>query len=248
MFNFDSFTELANPRDLAKIFEAVEYAAWKSFRESEDSRYVALAMPRVLARLPYGAELQAGQRVQLRGGGRRQGAQQLLLDGRGLGLRGADHRRLRPVRLDGPDPRRRGRRQGRGPAGAHLPHRRRRRRHEVPDRDRHLRPPRVRAVQPRLPAAAARKGSDFAVFMGAQSCQKPKTYFDPAANANAELSAKFNLHPLHLALRPLPQGDGARQDRLVHGGRRLRRLAQQLDQATTSSPIPRTSATTIKAE
>ena len=37
------------------------------------------------------------------------------------------------------------------------------------------------------------KGSDFAVFMGAQSCQKPKTYFDPAANANAELSAKFNL-------------------------------------------------------
>jgi len=37
------------------------------------------------------------------------------------------------------------------------------------------------------------KGNDFAVFMGAQSCQKPKTYFDPAANANAELSAKFNL-------------------------------------------------------
>src|SRR3954469_2260681 len=37
------------------------------------------------------------------------------------------------------------------------------------------------------------KGKDFAVFMGAQSCQKPKTYFDPAANANAELSSKFNL-------------------------------------------------------
>ena len=37
------------------------------------------------------------------------------------------------------------------------------------------------------------KGTDYAVFMGAQSCQKPKTYFDPAANANAELSAKFNL-------------------------------------------------------
>ena len=36
------------------------------------------------------------------------------------------------------------------------------------------------------------KDNDFAVFMGAQSCQKPKTYFDPAANANAELSAKFN--------------------------------------------------------
>ena len=37
------------------------------------------------------------------------------------------------------------------------------------------------------------KGNDFAVFMGAQSCQKPKTYFDAAANSNAELSAKFNL-------------------------------------------------------
>ena len=37
------------------------------------------------------------------------------------------------------------------------------------------------------------KGRDIAVFMGAQSCQKPKAYFDPAANANAELSAKFNL-------------------------------------------------------
>src|SRR6516225_4308224 len=36
------------------------------------------------------------------------------------------------------------------------------------------------------------KGRDFAVFMGAQSCQKPKTYFDPAANANAELSTKLN--------------------------------------------------------
>jgi type VI secretion system protein ImpC len=52
LFNFDSFTELANPRDLAKIFEAIEYAPWRSFRESEDSRYVALAMPRVLSRLP----------------------------------------------------------------------------------------------------------------------------------------------------------------------------------------------------
>ena len=63
------------------------------------------------------------------------------------------------------------------------------------------------------------KDRDFAVFMGAQSCQKPKTYFDPAANANAELSAKFNLHAVHVAVRPLPQGDGPRQDRLVHGSR-----------------------------
>src|SRR5262249_3941898 len=56
LFNFEKdFTELSTPRDLAKIFEGVEYAAWKSFRESEDSRYVALTLPRTLGRLPYGA-------------------------------------------------------------------------------------------------------------------------------------------------------------------------------------------------
>ncbi|MEA3546656.1 MAG: type VI secretion system contractile sheath large subunit [Thermodesulfobacteriota bacterium] len=56
LFNFDSFTELGEPRDMAKIFQSVEYAKWKSFRESEDSRYVALAMPHILMRLPYGKE------------------------------------------------------------------------------------------------------------------------------------------------------------------------------------------------
>lgn len=56
LFNFNSFTELGEPRDLAKIFQSVEYAKWKSFRESEDSRYVALAMPHILMRLPYGKD------------------------------------------------------------------------------------------------------------------------------------------------------------------------------------------------
>jgi type VI secretion system protein ImpC len=55
MFGFNSFTELAKPRDLAKIFEAPEYMKWRSFRESEDARFVNLVMPRVIARLPYGA-------------------------------------------------------------------------------------------------------------------------------------------------------------------------------------------------
>jgi type VI secretion system protein ImpC len=54
MFNLDSFTELGEPRDLAKNFQSVEYAKWKSFRDSEDSRYVSLAMPHILMRLPYG--------------------------------------------------------------------------------------------------------------------------------------------------------------------------------------------------
>jgi type VI secretion system protein ImpC len=55
MFNLDTYTELGQPRDLAKIFQSVDYAKWKSFRDSEDSRYVALALPHVLSRLPYGA-------------------------------------------------------------------------------------------------------------------------------------------------------------------------------------------------
>jgi type VI secretion system protein ImpC len=56
MFGFDAFTDLGGPRDLAKIFDTVEYAKWKSFRASEDSRYVGLAMPHVLGRLPYGPD------------------------------------------------------------------------------------------------------------------------------------------------------------------------------------------------
>jgi type VI secretion system protein ImpC len=55
MFGFKDYTELAKPRDLAKIFEAPEYMKWRSFRDSEDSRFVNLVMPRVIARLPYGA-------------------------------------------------------------------------------------------------------------------------------------------------------------------------------------------------
>ncbi|MFN2564007.1 MAG: type VI secretion system contractile sheath large subunit, partial [Gemmatimonadaceae bacterium] len=54
MFNLESFTQLDQPRDLAKIFDTTEYAKWKSFRQSEDSRYVALTVPRVLMRQPYG--------------------------------------------------------------------------------------------------------------------------------------------------------------------------------------------------
>lgn len=55
-FGFDDWSELSRPRDLAKIFDSAEYAKWRSFRESDDSRFVTLTMPRVLARLPYGAD------------------------------------------------------------------------------------------------------------------------------------------------------------------------------------------------
>lgn len=56
MLGMKTFTELGNPRDLAKIFESTEHIKWRSFRESEDSRYVTLTLPRVLLRLPYGPD------------------------------------------------------------------------------------------------------------------------------------------------------------------------------------------------
>ena len=56
IMGLESFTDLPNPRDLAKKFETPDYIKWKSFRESEDSRYVGLALPRVLIRLPYGPD------------------------------------------------------------------------------------------------------------------------------------------------------------------------------------------------
>jgi type VI secretion system protein ImpC len=56
LINLDSFTNLGTPRDLAKIFQSVEYAKWKSFRDSDDSKYVGLALPHILMRLPYGRD------------------------------------------------------------------------------------------------------------------------------------------------------------------------------------------------
>jgi len=54
IFNLDSFSELGAPRDLAKVFDTTEYAKWKSFRSSDDARYVALTVPHILMRDPYG--------------------------------------------------------------------------------------------------------------------------------------------------------------------------------------------------
>lgn len=56
LFDMGSFTQLKVPRDLAKVFESLELIKWRSFRDSEDSRYVSLVLPHILMRLPYGAE------------------------------------------------------------------------------------------------------------------------------------------------------------------------------------------------
>ncbi len=53
LFGLDSYSDLGKPRDLSKVFDTIEYAKWKAFRESEDARYVGLTLPRFLGRLPY---------------------------------------------------------------------------------------------------------------------------------------------------------------------------------------------------
>jgi type VI secretion system protein ImpC len=193
MFNFESYTDLTKPRDLAKIFESVEYAAWKSFRESEDSRYVALTMPRVLGRLPYGKDFKRVTEFNF----------EEFVDGKNhdkylwMNSSWAYAARITDAFAKyGWFARSRGVEGGGKVEGLPV--------HTFPtdDGDVAMKCPTEIAISDRrefelsnlgfLPLLHS-KGRDFAVFMGAQSCQKPKQYFDPAANSNAELSAKFNL-------------------------------------------------------
>jgi type VI secretion system protein ImpC len=192
MFNFDKFTELSNPRDMAKVFEAVEYTPWKSFRDSEDSRYVALTLPHVLARLPYGQEFKRCESFNF----------EEMVDGKDhdkylwMGAAWAYAARITDAfSKDGWFARTRGVEGGGKVEGLPV--------HTFPtdDGDVAMKCPTEIAITDRrefelsnlgfLPMLHA-KGKDFAVFMGTQSCQKPKTYFDPVANANAELSTKLN--------------------------------------------------------
>jgi len=193
LFGFDSFTEVPNPRDMAKIFDSLEYVPWKSFRDSEDSRYVALTMPRVLARLPYGENFKRVTEFNY----------EELVDGKEhknylwMGAAWAYAARITDaVAQYGWMARTRGVEGGGKVEGLPV--------HTFPtdDGDIAMKCPTEIAISDRrefelsnlgfLPLLHC-KGKDFAVFMGAQSCQKPKTYFDPAANSNAELSSKFNL-------------------------------------------------------
>src|SRR5262245_58452668 len=192
MFNMDRFDEMPRPRDLAKIFESVEFASWKSFRESEDSRYSALTLPRVLSRLPYGANFKRVSEFNFE-----------------EAVDGTDHdkyawmnsawayaaRITDAVAKWGWMARSRGVEGGGKVEGLPV------HTFKTDDGDVAMKCPTEIAISDRrefelsnlgfLPLLHS-KNRDFAVFMGAQSAQKPKTYFDPAANANAELSAKFN--------------------------------------------------------
>ncbi|WP_439630166.1 type VI secretion system contractile sheath large subunit [Gemmata sp.] len=192
MFNLESFTELTAPRDLTKIFDGVEYAQWKSFRESEDSRYVALTLPRVLARLPYGASTNpvAEFNFEETVDGTDHDKYQWMNSSWAYAARVTD-----AFSKDGWFMRTRGVEGGGKVEGLPI------HTFATDDGDKAMKTPTEIAISDRrefelsnlgfMPLLHS-KNRDFAVFMGAQSAQKPKAYFDAAANANAELSTKFN--------------------------------------------------------
>ena len=193
------WTELAKPRDLAKIFETLEYAKWRSFRDSEDARFVTLVMPRVLARLPYGAATKPidefalrGSAVRRAGAAKADAARRLLLDERGLrawareltdafakygfcaAIRGAE---------------------GGGKVEdlpAHV--------FTTDDGDLDAKCPTEIGITDRRESELSNlgflplchyKNTDYAVFFGAQIAQKPKKYDRPEATANAAISARL---------------------------------------------------------
>ncbi len=186
-----SWQELANPRDLTKIFTTPEYAAWRSLRESDDARYIGLAMPRYLSRLPYGAKTNPVDEFDFE-----------------EDTGSADHSRYtwanasyamavninRSFKLYGWCSRIRGVESGGAVEG--LPA------HTFPTDDGgvDMKCPTEIAISDRREAELAkngfmplvhRKNSDFAAFIGAQSLQKPAEYDDPDATANANLAARL---------------------------------------------------------
>ncbi len=191
LFQMDSWQELANPRDLTKIFLTPEYAPWRSLRESEDSRYLGLCMPRFLGRYPYGAKTDPVDEFDFE-----------------EDTDGSDHRKYcwvnaaygmavninRAFKLYGWCTRIRGVESG--GAVENLPT------HTFPTDDGgvDMKCPTEIAISDRREAELAkngmmplihRKNSDVAAFIGAQSLQKPQEYDDPDATANANLSARM---------------------------------------------------------
>ena len=193
VMQMESWEELSNPRDLTKIFQTPEYAAWRSLRESEDSRYVALTMPRFLARLPYGAKTEPVEEF---------GFEEDVSRAEGEGEKftwcnsayAMATNITRAFKLYGWCSNIRGVESGGAVEG--LPA------YTFPDEDGGvaMKCPTEIAISDRREAELSKNGfmplifkknSDFAAFIGAQSLQKPQEYDDPAATANANLAARL---------------------------------------------------------
>ena len=187
----ESWSELANPRDLTKIFSTPDYAAWRSLRDSEDSRYIGLAMPRFLARLPYGEKTNPVDEFVFEED--TSGADSSKYSWANSAYAMATNIN-RSFKLYGWCSRIRGVESG--GAVENLPV------HAFPTDDGgvDMKCPTEIAISDRREAELAKSGfmplihkknSDFAAFIGAQSLQKPAEYEDPDATANANLAARL---------------------------------------------------------
>jgi type VI secretion system protein ImpC len=184
LFGWDSFTDMSGPRDLAKIFDTVEYAKWKSFRSSEDSRYVGLTLPHVLGRLPYGPETAPVEEFNFV-----ESVDLWMNAAYALGTRVTDafSRYGWCVAIRGVE--------GGGLVEGLPTHTFR-----TDDGDVALKCPTEIAITDRrekelsdlgfIPLVHC-KGTDYAAFFGTQSAQKQKQYNTDIANANARLSAQL---------------------------------------------------------
>jgi type VI secretion system protein ImpC len=191
LLRMESWQELANPRDITKIFQTSDYAAWRSLRESDDSRYVTLTMPRTLGRLPYGIKTDPVETFDFEEDADGQNAERYLWCNAAYAM-GVNI--TRSFKLYGWLSRIRGVESG--GLVEDLPV------HTFPSDDGgvDLKCPTEIAISDRREAELSkngllpllhRKNTDMAVFMGAQTLNKPAVYEDPDASANAELSARL---------------------------------------------------------
>jgi len=187
----DSWQELANPRELGRIFAAPDYAAWRSLRASEDAKYVGLCMPRFLARLPYGAKSNPVEEFEFEedatGGDSSKYAWANSAYAMAVNIN-------RSFKSYGWCSSIRGVESGGSVEGLPV--------HSFPSDDGgvDMKCPTEIAISDRREAELAncglmplihRKNTDTAAFIGAQSLQRPEEYNDPDATANARLAARL---------------------------------------------------------
>ena len=191
LFDMDSFTELGNPRDLAKLFESTELIKWRSFQGGEDSRYVTLVMPHILMRLPYGSNTVPLEDFKLEEDVDGKNHSKYLWGNAAYAL---GQRITNAFALYGWCAAIRGVEGGGMVQGlpAHT--------FKTDEGDIALKCPTEIAITDRREkeldtlgfiALCHCKGTDYAAFFGGQTTQKPKMYDTNSANANARISARL---------------------------------------------------------
>ena len=191
LFGMETWQELGNPRDLAKIFSTPEYASWRSLRDSDDSRYIGMALPRFLARRPYGAKSDPVEEFDFEEDTNGPDASKYTWANSAYAMAVNINR---SYKLYGWCSRIRGIEAGGAVEG--LPT------HTFPTDDGgvDMTCPTEIGISDRREAELAKSGfmplihkknTDLAAFIGAQSLQKPGQFDDPDATANANLAARL---------------------------------------------------------